>query len=176
VQALAEIQLGMEATETTKASLLIEQNVQFNYFLSFRHEEEYWRLKPRSLWLQAGDRNTSFFHRQCKDRLSRNHISEISTMEGEVIKGQPLLKKVATSHFQQLFQEDGSSDDDLVADFLSNIPSLVADLNARLLKPFTKKKIVEVIWSMEPDKAPRPDGFTIHFYKACWNVIKLDLL
>ncbi len=28
---------------------------------------------------------------------------------------------------------------------------------------------------MEFDKAPGPDGFTIHFYKACWNIIKIDL-
>ena len=29
---------------------------------------------------------------------------------------------------------------------------------------------------MQLDKAPGLDGFTIHFYRACWNVIKLDLL
>jgi hypothetical protein len=28
---------------------------------------------------------------------------------------------------------------------------------------------------MESDKAPGPDGFTIHFYKVCWNIIKRDL-
>jgi len=29
---------------------------------------------------------------------------------------------------------------------------------------------------MESDKAPGPDGFTIHFYKVCWKIIKTDLL
>ena len=29
---------------------------------------------------------------------------------------------------------------------------------------------------MEPDKAPRPNRFTIHFYRACWDIIKIDLL
>jgi len=29
---------------------------------------------------------------------------------------------------------------------------------------------------MEYDKAPGPDGFSIHFYKACWIIIKPDLL
>jgi hypothetical protein len=29
---------------------------------------------------------------------------------------------------------------------------------------------------MESDKAPGPDGFTIHFYKTCWDIIKADLL
>ena len=29
---------------------------------------------------------------------------------------------------------------------------------------------------MELDKAPGPDGFSIHFYRICWHVIKYDLL
>eukprot|EP00253_Pinus_taeda_P012435 PITA_12435 len=29
---------------------------------------------------------------------------------------------------------------------------------------------------MDSDKAPGPDGFTIHFYKMCWDIIKTDLL
>jgi hypothetical protein len=29
---------------------------------------------------------------------------------------------------------------------------------------------------MEADKAPGPDGFTTRFYKACWPIIKEDLL
>ena len=29
-------------------------------------EEEYWRYKSRSLWLLAGDKNTSFFHKQAE--------------------------------------------------------------------------------------------------------------
>ena len=29
---------------------------------------------------------------------------------------------------------------------------------------------------MDLDKAPGPDGFSIHFYRVCWNIIKIDLL
>lgn len=29
---------------------------------------------------------------------------------------------------------------------------------------------------MEPNKAPGPDGFLIHFYRICWELIKSDLL
>ena len=35
-----------------------------------------------------------------------------------------------------------------------------------------KKEIVDVISAMEPDKSPGSDGFSIHFYRFCWNVIK----
>ena len=47
--------------------------------------------------------------------------------------------------------------------FLYNIPSLVTDeLNVGLLKPFSEKEIVDVIWAMEPDKALGMDGLSIH--------------
>ena len=44
------------------------------------------------------------------------------------------------------------------------------------MKPFAKEEIIDVIWSMEPDKSPRPDGFSFHFYRFCWTVIIKDLL
>ena len=79
-------------------------------------------------------------------------------------------------HFQQLITEDVVTDDVVNAKFLSYIPSLVtAKLNVGLVKPFSEKEIVEVIWAMEPYKSPKPDGFSIHFYRICWHVIKLDI-
>ena len=28
---------------------------------------------------------------------------------------------------------------------------------------------------MHPDKAPGPDGYTVHFYTQCWDIINKDL-
>ena len=44
------------------------------------------------------------------------------------------------------------------------------------MEPFLEEEIGNEVWTLEPDKAPRPDGFTIHFYRSCWIVIKVDLL
>ena len=61
LEKLEEIQLEMEELEITSSMLEKEKQAQFNSFLAFKQEEEYWRLKSRSTWLKAGDRNTSFF-------------------------------------------------------------------------------------------------------------------
>ena len=109
--------------------------------------------------------------------LSHNQISEICSSSGEIINGQMQLQSDANEHFQILFQEDSKTEAKLNYDFLSNIPSLVSqEDNAGLVKIFSQKEVVDVIWAMEPDKALRPDGFTIHFYRLCWNVIKFNLL
>ena len=35
---------------------------------------------------------------------------------------------------------------------------------------------MEVIWAMELDKALGPNGFSFHFYRASWNIIKSYLI
>ena len=54
-----------------------------------------------------------------------------------------------------------------------NIPHL--DL-AELEVPFTEEEIWKTICSLPSNKAPGPDGFTGNFYKACWSVIKVDVM
>jgi hypothetical protein len=129
------------------------------------------------LWLKAGDRNTSFFRRQFRARLSQNHISEISSTDGSIHKGFDQLKATSETHFQNLYKEYGVGCEEVISKFLSHIPFLVSkEHNSALLKPFKKEVICNVICYMEPDKAPRPDGFSIHFYRTCWEIIKADLL
>jgi hypothetical protein len=56
-----------------------------------------------------------------------------------------------------------------------NILALVKkEDNTTLLSPTSEEELSKIIWSM--DKAPGPDGFTIHFYRICWNIIKSDLI
>ena len=74
---LEKIQLEMEEKEITPSLLEKEQKSQLISFQAFKREEEYWRLKSQTTWLKAGDRNTSFFHKQCRVRISQNHFSEI---------------------------------------------------------------------------------------------------
>ena len=39
-----------------------------------------------------------------------------------------------------------------------------------------EEEIIYVIWSMESDKSPGPDGFSFQFYRVCWTAIKIYLL
>jgi len=80
------------------------------------------------------------------------------------------------NHFRNLFSEGTQATDGEITELLSNIPHLIKpEDNAALISEVTEEEIIKVIWSMESDKAPGPDGFTIHFYKVCYNIIKIDL-
>ena len=60
---LEKNQLQMEAVPATLELLNAKIDLQKELHKALRREEEYWRIKSRSTWLQAGDKNTSFFHK-----------------------------------------------------------------------------------------------------------------
>ena len=94
-------------------------------------------------------------------------------MECQVCKGFIQVKAATESHFKNLYSEGSHVNEEETINFLSNIPLLIrSEDNAALSSDITEEEIIKVIWSMESDKAPRPDRFTIHFYKSCWNTIK----
>lgn len=87
------------------------------------------------------------------------------------------MKGVVEAHYKNLYNDKNQGNEKEASEFLSNIPLLFnSDENTALCRPITNVEIIKVIWSMEADKAPGPDGFTIHFYQSCWEVIKTDLL
>ena len=91
-------------------------------------------------------------------------------------KGTKQIKEAASSHFQELLSAEGDECDEDISDFLAHIPILVnTEDNNTLLKPFSEEEISKIVWSMEPDKARGPNGFSIHFYRLCWDIIKTNL-
>ena len=91
--------LLIETVEITKEELEKEAKLQQSFHKACLAEEEFWRLKSRSLWLKSGDINTSFFHKQTQARKARNTISEVKD-DNLVLKDFGSIKKAATDHFE----------------------------------------------------------------------------
>jgi hypothetical protein len=54
--------------------------------------------------------------------------------------------------------------------------SLSKDEAASLEAPFLEKEVKDVIFGMDGDKAPGPDGFSLAFFQACWEVLKKNIM
>eukprot|EP00253_Pinus_taeda_P021952 PITA_21952 len=110
-----------------------------------------------------------------KEWLRKLHNPSTQQRKADVQQLETL--QIAENHFKDLYDirhEDNKEDTE---DLLSHIPHLIThEDNQVLLKPLSEEEIIKVIWAMESDKALGPDGFTIHFYKVCWNIIKTYLL
>jgi hypothetical protein len=135
-------------------------------------KESILRQKSRSKWIQEGDSNTRFFHASVKGRCRRNQIVKLKKGDGW-IEGVEEIKNEAKDHFSKHFTEEWMS-----RPFLQGIEfnSLSAEENESLLAPFDEEEVRETIWSCDGNKSPGPDGFNLNFFKACWCIVKHDVL
>jgi hypothetical protein len=44
-----------------------------------------------------------------------------------------------------------------------------------LERAFQEEEVLQALLSMDEDKAPSPDGFTIAFFCSCWSIVKANL-
>ncbi|XP_059068884.1 uncharacterized protein LOC131859306 [Cryptomeria japonica] len=75
--------------------------------------------------------------------------------------------------FKSLLSEESYVFND---NFSSSIPQLIIDEdNAMLMAPFFILEVKDVVFSMSPNKAPGPNGFTTLFFQKCWSFLGEDL-
>ena len=116
----------MEESSVTLSLLNREAELQRKYLKSCREEEIYWRTKSRTLWLQAGDKNTTFFHKQAQARKIYNSINEIQVQDHVIIDFNE-IKEAAHSYFKDLYSAPDSAPVDPKSYPLLEVPKLIND-------------------------------------------------
>lgn len=136
-------------------------------------EESFWRQKAGSRWLLDGDRNTKLFHNMVKRKRSKGRINSINDGTS-VISDPERLHDSAISFFSSLFRDDISITEE---PDLCNFPPFVdQEINAALCETPSLEEIKQVVFGLKREASAGPDGYTTHFYQACWDIIKVDLL
>jgi hypothetical protein len=81
------------------------------------------------------------------------------------------------SYYVDLLTEENCSRGNAIHRVTSHIPSIVTNQhNVSLMHPITLQEVDIVVMQMKEDTTPGPDGFTINFFHACWDILKLDVL
>eukprot|EP00253_Pinus_taeda_P003585 PITA_03585 len=141
-----------------------------------KQEESLWKQKSRILWLKEGEQNTKFFHRAAMDYRSANRILELKNSEGEILRNHNEISALLSDHFGRIVHEPEINREEAIKEITNAIPkSITEEKNWALRRTITMEEVEEAVRSMPSDKAPGPDGFTINFYKACWNIVKQDI-
>ncbi|XP_019430010.1 PREDICTED: uncharacterized protein LOC109337489 [Lupinus angustifolius] len=112
-----------------------EERTQSELFEALMIEEVFWNEKARINWFAQGDRSTSFFHKVTKIRHATESISMLKNGDATI-----------------------SRHDDIDNHFV--IPSLVTDdENNDLTRIPSNEEISEVVFALNSERAPSPDGF-----------------
>lgn len=83
------------------------------------------------------------------------------------------IKDEAIRYFALLYKKDGREKPLIPNLFSSRNDSKVTP---KLEMPFLVEEVKNAIMSMEKNKSPEPDGFSMLFYQECWDIIEEDLM
>jgi hypothetical protein len=122
-----------------------------------------WRQKSRVLWLKAGDKCTKFFHQIANSNRRSNSIESLS-VNGSVTSDHPAMRDQIVQFYESLFSEQYNWRPKLDGIAFN---SLSLEEAALLELPFEEREVLEVVKSMNRDKAPGPDGFPLAFFQDC---------
>lgn len=143
---------------------------------AYADEEIYWQTKSRSRWLNAGDRNTRYFHSTTKTRRCRNRLLSVQDSDGDICRGDENIAKVAINYFDDLYKSTPNTSLRYADVFQGFQQKITDEINEDLIRPVTELEIEESVFSVAPSRTPDPDGFTADFYQQFWPDIKQKVI
>jgi len=124
--------------------------------------------KAKMLWFKDKDHNSSFFHAMVKKCANSNGIQKL--VDGDlVLKILKILKNI--SFYKTLY--DSSDSNNVSTNFreymiVAHIPRVVfEDKNSMLVRCPSNDEIKKVVFALNSNSAPGPDGFGGTFFHGC---------
>jgi hypothetical protein len=134
-------------------------------------------MRSKSLWLQARDENTIFFHHFANSIKLHNTIWLVDVSEGTKASFFEDITHEGTSHFESLFKVDPRVNIDTIIKVGILLPSFISlEDNKKLMEEIMKDELERIIHNFQKDTIMGLDGFPIDFYKGCFEFISEDLL
>jgi len=138
---------------------------------AFHCQYLFWKERAKMLWFKDGDRNTTFFHALVKRRNNSSGIHRLR-IDNEVIENSKLIEDHILDFYKNLYVEsisnvlDTSNMEDFIGTYIFELVS--SEENMMLIKCPNFLEIKNVIFNLNGNSAPGPDGFGGVFYHSCW--------
>ncbi|KAG6526875.1 hypothetical protein ZIOFF_008962 [Zingiber officinale] len=158
--------------DPTEQSRTHRSECQARLFRVLDMEEDFWKQRAAIRWMGEGERNTKFFHSTVQKKRTASRIFRIWE-EGQCLDQPDGIRESGVRYFQELLT--GETVDSTVVD-TELIPSLVSAEDNLMLEGLpSAEEVKQVVWSMCQDSAAGPDGFSVAFYRACWEIVGEDV-
>ncbi|KAL0449699.1 UNVERIFIED_CONTAM: hypothetical protein Slati_1526300 [Sesamum latifolium] len=105
------------------------------------NEEILWKQRAKALWLQAGDRNKSFFHAKANERRVRKEIQTIKDANGTKVGDKDGVQRVILDYFRSIFSSTRPSNEALETVLSCLEARVTIAMNEVLLQPFTSEEV-----------------------------------
>lgn len=119
----------------------------------------------REIWIQ-------FFHKTSSHHRSNNEISKL-LIDGVWSHNQTKICNEVEHYYVKLYKEQSFNRpllNGMKFDKISNLKKSMLEIR------FLEEEVWNMVSVMKRDKSLGSDGFSISFYKKCWDIMKGDLL
>ncbi|KAL8122327.1 hypothetical protein AgCh_018896 [Apium graveolens] len=168
-----KLKLKQLRTKRDEVSVVEYEGLKKQLFLILDQKEIFWRQRSKQLWLQAGDKNTRYFHGVYNTRRLSNTIHRLKNEAGEWVDWQNGLQNLITQFYTELFTAANTNHVEVIEVVSQSITQVD---NIELLQEVTKEEVKLALFQMHPDKAPGPDGMTPAFFQKHWEIVGDDML
>lgn len=128
--------------------------------------------KTKEKWIKEGDGNAKFFHRIANGRKRKNLITKL-IIGGEEESNFEKISNELKSFYENLYTLEKISRPRIDNFFDA---CLTPEKACLLEAQFFEEEIKEAIFSMNKDKSPSLDSFSMFFHQKYWDFIKEDLM
>jgi hypothetical protein len=129
-------------------------------------------LRSRAIWIQAGDDNSKFFHSYANNRKVSNTIWKLPTPAGDMADSFNKIARLGISHFRELYKCPPEANLPDIFQVASHFPRFAEEEDVELLSaPVTTGELEGILKWFKKDKSPGPDGWTIEFYLAFYDIL-----
>lgn len=134
--------------------------------------EESQRLRSRAIWSKDGDENSKFFQNYAKGRKVTNTIWNLPLPEGGLAESFNKLSQLGTSHFRSIYRSPLGTNLAEIINVENHFPRFVNGEDTEdLTASVTTGELESTLKWFKKDKSPGPDGWTIEFYVAFYDLL-----
>lgn len=149
-----------------------ERKVHKDLLALLKAEESLAKQKSRILWLKLGDQCTSYFFKSVSNIRNRNKISSLVLEDGSLTHDGKEIKSSFVKYYSDLLGTAHASS----YNGLSRIQQVVRlrltdNQMMAMIAEVTDLEIRDTFWSLNPSKAPGPDGYNAGFFRKAWPII-----
>ncbi|KAH7866207.1 hypothetical protein Vadar_017075 [Vaccinium darrowii] len=171
-QQLDQIQreLGIDPTNSSKQAL--ERDLCKQYLSLSRAEESFAKQKSRIQWLKLGDQCTSYFFKSISQNRNRNKINSLALPNGTITNDPIEVRSTFVDFYTSLLGTVHSSDYPGSSRVNQLVTAKLLDSQRdAMISEISNQEIKETFMSLNPNKAPGPDGYNAGFFQKSWSVV-----
>ncbi len=159
--------LRLDNHDRKNDELIRDLNSEINAHL---HKEEiHWRQRSRVVWIQAGDKNTKYFHFRATQRQRKNRIHGLFDSKNIWQEEASSVAHTTEQYFKDIFSTSHPPQIDHTIDSMEAV--VTQEHNSTLLLKFKAKEVRKAVFQMPPSTSPGPDGMSCFFFQKFWHII-----